>query len=229
MAAIRDARARNTILANLTTEHFDLLEAHLEFVDLPVRHRIETSNRASVNVVFPLSGMISVVAKAPDGDIIDIGLIGREGMTGASVVLGRQIARFDAVCQSPIAGLQIAATTLMKVLDDNCPLQQAISVFAYVLIVQIGRTAMTNGRGKLEERLARWLAMVADRVGGDEISVTHEFLSQMLGVRRPGVTVALGVLEERGLIRTERGEIAILDRDGLEQAANGFYDRKLRA
>lgn len=229
MAAIRDARARNTILASLTLEHFDLLEPHLEFVDLPVRHRIEISNRATPHVVFPLSGMIAIVAKAPDGDIIDIGLVGREGMTGLNVVLGRENARFDAVCQSPIMGLQIAAMTLTRILDDNCPLQQALSAFAYVYIVQISRTAMTNGRGKLEERLARWLAMVADRVGGDEISVTHEFLSQMLGVRRPGVTVALGVLEERGLIRAERGEIAILDRQGLEQAANGFYDPKLRA
>ena len=95
--------------------------------------------------------------------------------------------------------------------------------FAHAFIVQAAYTALANARSKLEERLARWLLMAHDRADGDEIPLTHEILALMLGVRRPGVTLALSILVRQGLIRTSRGFIFITDRRGLEKSSNGAY------
>jgi CRP-like cAMP-binding protein len=95
--------------------------------------------------------------------------------------------------------------------------------YAHVFMVQTAQTALANGRSKVEERLARWLLMAHDRVGGDDLNLTHEFLGIMLGVRRSGVTVALGSLEDSGHIRASRGVITILNRKALERAAGGIY------
>lgn len=228
MAEIRDARGRNAILSDLLSEHFELLEPHLEHIQMPLRHRVETANSPPKHVVFPLSGMVSVVDEV-SGELIEVGIVGREGMVGLLVVMGRPHSPFGSFCQLPGEAVQIAAPKLLELVADCRPLERAFVRFAYDFIVQISRTAMANGRGKLEERLSRWLLMVADRCDGDGINLTHEFLSHMLGVHRPGVTMALGLLEQRGLIIAARGAITIVDREGLEQAANGFYSRELRA
>src|SRR5215470_10180115 len=107
---------------------------------------------------------------------------------------------------------------------EKCPrLRACLMRYAYVFAVQAGHTALDNAQGKIEERLARWLLMAHDRLEGDELHLTHEFLAIMLGVRRAGVTTALHQLEKSGLISTKRGCVAVVDRDGLEKGANGLY------
>jgi CRP-like cAMP-binding protein len=106
---------------------------------------------------------------------------------------------------------------------ESASLVKALLKFVHVFGVQSAYTALANAHGKIEERLARWLLMAQDRIGEDELILTHEFLSLMLGVRRAGVTVALQHFESTGLISTSRGSITIKDRDGLEESANGLY------
>jgi CRP-like cAMP-binding protein len=102
-------------------------------------------------------------------------------------------------------------------------LHQAFLLYGHAFIVQSAYTAAANGRNLIEERLARWILMAHDRIGTDDMALTHEFLAMMLGVRRPGVTITLKLLERAGLIVTGRGVISIIDRKGLEQISNGAY------
>ena len=119
----------------------------------------------------------------------------------------------------------IAAEDLRTVMAESASLVKALLKFVHVFGVQPAYTALANAHGKIEERLARWLLMAQDRIGEDELILTHEFLSLMLGVRRAGVTVALQHFESTGLISTSRGSITIKDRDGLEESANGLYGK----
>jgi CRP-like cAMP-binding protein len=120
-------------------------------------------------------------------------------------------------------GQRIKAAALRHCTNQSATLHRSLLRFSYAFMVQTSHTALANGRSKIDERLARWLLMAHDRVEWDTLPLTHEFLSVMLGVRRPGVTGVLTTLKERGLIEVNRGLITIVDRKGLEKAANGTY------
>jgi CRP-like cAMP-binding protein len=120
-------------------------------------------------------------------------------------------------------GMSLSADSLREALEQSRSLERALLSFAHSFLNQATRTALSNGTATLEERLARWLLMANDRLGGDSVPLTHEFLSLMLGVRRAGVTVALHFLEQRGIIQLAGKQIVILDREGLAKAANGNY------
>src|SRR5262249_39809956 len=121
------------------------------------------------------------------------------------------------------AGQCITADDLREVLGKSATMHRCLLRFAHVFGVQSSYTALANAHGTIEERCSRWLLMSHDRLETDELLLTHDFLSLMLGVRRAGVTIALGHLEGRGLISTARGAVTIVDRDGLEESANGLY------
>jgi CRP-like cAMP-binding protein len=212
----------NRILARLSKADFRLLEPHLEPVDLPLRKMLAVRNRRVEHVYFPESGFASVVA---NGDIaIEVGIIGREGMTGMSVALGNgDSVPHDTYMQLAGRGQRISAEQLRKAIAASVPLHHALLGYVHSFMVQTAQTALANGRSKIEERLARWLLMAHDRVDGNELPLTHEFLAVMLGVRRSGVTVALQELERKGLIAHRRSVISIVDRDGLEHSSNGTY------
>jgi CRP-like cAMP-binding protein len=120
-------------------------------------------------------------------------------------------------------GQVIDTVRLRRHMDQSATLDKCLLNFGHVYLVQMAQTCLVNGRNKLEERLARWLLMAHDRLASDEMSITQEFLGYMLGVRRPGVTVAIKLLENRGLITTGRSKIFVVDRGGLEEATNGAY------
>jgi CRP-like cAMP-binding protein len=122
-------------------------------------------------------------------------------------------------------GLRISAQRLREAMDKSAAIRNVLLQYGHAFVLQMSYTAIANGRSKLEERLARWLLMAHDRVDGDTLPMTHEFLSLMLGVRRPGVTLALHLLEKDGLIQASRGAILIADRRGLEQISNGAYGK----
>lgn len=121
------------------------------------------------------------------------------------------------------AGQCIKIRALRRGVAESDSLLRALLKYSHDFNVQVSHTAMINARSRIEERLARWLLVAHDRLDGDELHLTHDFLATMLGVRRPGVTVALHELQNRGLIRPRRGSITIIDRQGLVQAANGAY------
>jgi CRP-like cAMP-binding protein len=211
----------NRLLSRLPRRDFGLLAPHLMPVDLPLRKCLETPDRAIEHVYFPESGFASVVSAGADQ--VEVGIIGREGMTGLAVVLGTDRTPNGTFIQNAGTGLMMAATELRRLMKISVPLRDMLTLYAHTFLIQATQTARANGRSKIEERLARWLLMAHDRLESDELVITHEFLSMMLGVRRPGVTIALSFLEKTALITTHRGVISIIDRRGLKRTANGAY------
>ena len=164
-----------------------------------------------------------MVARTASGHEAEVGFIGFEGMTGSSLVMGDDRAPHACFVQLEGEAIRIEAGAFNAALAASATLRMFLLRFVNALQTQAGCTALVNARLKLEERLARWLLMCDDRVPGERLAITHEFLAVMLGVRRPGVTVALQLLEGRALIRARRGEIVIRDRTGLLELANGGY------
>lgn len=213
----------NRILSRLPPADFALLEPHLEAVDLPVKKSLEARKRRINHVYFIESGFASMVANGGDKPSIEVGIIGREGMTGLAVILGNDRAMHDTYIQAAGSGLQISAQNLREADERSPTLHRAMLRYAQAFLNQTTTTALANGRSRMEERLARWLLMADDRLEGDELPLTHEFLGFMLGTYRPGVTKAIQVLQKEGLIHPTRGAIRILNRKGLEKRSNGTY------
>jgi CRP-like cAMP-binding protein len=218
-------RTSNRILSRLSREDFALLEPNLETVDLPVRKQLEIRKSRIDQVYFIEAGFASVVANGASKPSIEVGIIGREGMTGLAIVLGHDRASHATYIQVAGKGLRISAANLRQADARSNTLHRAMLRYAHAFLLQTTTTALANGRSKIEERLARWLLMADDRIDGDELPLTHEFLGLMLGTHRPGVTIALQALEMKGLITTQRGSITILDRRDLEKSSNGTYVR----
>jgi|SRR5436190_15269557 len=215
----------NRILSRLSRPDFALLEPHLEAVDLPVRKPLEARRKRIEHVYFPESGFASVVANGTSKPSIEVGIIGREGMTGLAIVLGSDRAQHATYIQVAGKGLRISADRLREADERSITLHRGMLRFAHAFLAQATTTALANGRSKIEERLARWLLMADDRIDGEVLPLTHEFLGLMLGTHRPGVTIAIQALEKQGLITARRARIAILDRKGLEKCSNGTYVR----
>ena len=213
----------NRILSRLSPVDLGLLEPHLEPVDLPVHRPLEGRNRRIDFVYFIEAGFASVVANGSGKPSIEVGIIGREGMTGLAIIMGQQQASHDTYIQVAGKGQRIRAAKLREADELSNTLHRAMLHYAHAFLLQATTTALANGRSKIEERLARWLLMAQDRTDGDRLPLTHEFLSLMLGVRRSGVTTALQVLEKKGLISRNRGSVLILDRKGLVKQSNGTY------
>ncbi|TIP23604.1 MAG: Crp/Fnr family transcriptional regulator [Mesorhizobium sp.] len=219
---------QNALLRRLSPGDLASLEPNMERVALPMRTQLESTKSVIENVYFLEDGIASVVAKLPKGRDTEVGLIGMEGMTGALVALGADRAAHDTYMQLAGSGLRIPASALSSALSESTTLKALLLLYVQTLYIQTSYTALVNARSKLDERLARWLLMCHDRVRNDRLAITHEFMSVMLGVRRPGVTVAIQELEGRGLIKATRGEIVIRDRDGLFQLADGTYSEPER-
>ena len=217
------SRTSNRILSRLPRQDFALLEPHLQAVDLPVRKPLEARKKRIDQVYFIETGFASVVANGSSKPSIEVGIIGREGMTGLAVVLGNDRAQHETYIQVAGNGLRISAANLRRADEQSSNLHRAMLRYAHAFLLQTTTTALANGRSKIEERLARWLLMADDRIDGDELPLTHEFLGLMLGTHRPGVTIALQALQKAGLITTRRRNIIILDRKALERNSNGTY------
>ena len=214
---------RNRLLAALSKDDRDRLQPHLEPIDLELRKPLEQPNKRIDNVYFLDVGIASVVAVQAKETNVEIGLIGREGMTGLAIVLGNHRSPHATYIQAAGKGQRIAAAELRKALAASATLQILLMKFVQAFMVQTAHTAIANARAKLDQRLARWLLMAHDRLDGNALPLTHEFLALMLGVRRAGVTEALNALEGRRLIEAARGRIVVRDRKGIERSAGGSY------
>ncbi|WDR01894.1 Crp/Fnr family transcriptional regulator [Devosia algicola] len=219
----KDYAHHNKLLAILKPEDQAFLAEHLEPVSYVQKDEIEQPGSIIESVIFPETGLLSVVAHLPEGRDIEVGIVGRDGMSGTGVVQFDEIAAFSTFVQIEGRGLKLDVKSLRVALAQSISLNIIFNRYARSFAIQIASTALANGRSRLEERLARWLVMVQDRIDSDKIAITHEFLSVMLGVRRSGVTDALHILEGRGLVRANRGEIVIRDREGLIVLGDGAY------
>lgn len=214
---------QNNLITTLSSADRALIEPHLKRVTLNKDTVLEELNTPVRLVYFLTSGVGSTVASSQAKHHIEVGLFGYEGMSGTAVVMHSGHSPYKTFMQIGGAGLTIATDKLQDLMQRSPSLQHHLLRYVESLRVQTSWTALSNGTSKLEERLARWLLMCHDRISGDTVNLTHQFLSIMLGVRRAGVTVATHVLEGKGLIRAKRGEIIILDRDGLVDEAAGTY------
>jgi CRP-like cAMP-binding protein len=220
---VRTSETGNQILASLAPADLALLKPDLESVELPLRRQLESRGRPIEYIYFLDSGLGSMVVSAGANHNIEVGIVGSEGMTGLSVLLGTDRSVHETFIQTAGNGRRIPTVKLHAAIERSPNLGRCLLRYAHTLVAQMAYTALANGRYKIEERLARWLLMADDRADGNTIQLTHEFLALMLGARRAGVTAALGEFQKRGVLRAARGSITIQNRGALEEAANGSY------
>jgi CRP-like cAMP-binding protein len=214
----------NLLLRALSEADYALLEPNLERVQLQVRDSIYEHDEPIERVHFPEGGVVSIVAEQEGGEKVEVGLYGREGMSGASVVLGAEQSPHQSMVQvGDPTSLVIASDALLAACAKSAGLHRLLLRYVQSLTVQAALTAASNAHYALPERLARWLLMCHDRVEGDRIELTHEFIAMMLAVRRSGVTVTLHTLEGTGAIRSQRGIVTVIDRARLEEIAGDAY------
>jgi CRP-like cAMP-binding protein len=175
-------------------------------------------------VYFPLHGMVSLVITSEEGQTVEIGTVGNEGMLGTQVVLGARTSHVEAVIQVAGEFLRMGRNDLQRELKRDGKLRSLAERFAQALTNQIAQSVLCNRAHSVDERLCRWFLMTHDRAGRNEMVLTQQFVAQMLGVRRPSVTVAAGVLQKAGLISYSRGKLEILNRRGLEAGACECYE-----
>lgn len=192
-------------------------------VDLTVGDILCEPDHPYRQAYFPLTGIISLMATLDGEQPLNIGMIGREGMLGATLVLGIVNAPLSGSVQSAGTSLRISALNLRRRLRDGPGLARALNRYVYVSMAQLSQTAACTRFHEVEIRLARWLLMTHDRVQTDDFNVTHQSLANILGVRRSAVTIAAGALQRKGLIRYTRGNITVLSRQGLETASCECY------
>jgi CRP-like cAMP-binding protein len=214
--------AENRLLASLTRKDRLHFLSGCEQVELPFGNFLNKPNDTIRHVYFPTASFISLVTPI-DGHSVEIALVGNEGMYGIPIMLGTDVSLLYAVVQGSGSAWRMSAKRFRSNLDDSVALRRNLNCYVHVLMGQLAQTAACNRFHVVEQRLARWLLMTRDRAHSDDFHITHEFLAQMLGVRRVGVTKAASALQKNKLIRYSRGNIRILDPAGLEAASCECY------
>jgi CRP-like cAMP-binding protein len=222
MAQSQQASSHNQLLSFLNPADLAAIERHLEPVPLENREMLIEADKPIQHAYFPQTGIASILADTSEGRI-EVGLIGREGLVGVPIVLGLNRSPHGFLVQAEGKALRITTANLRAVNAERPAIHAVLMRYVHALMVQTASTAFSNASFTIEARLARWILMTHDRVDGDELPLTHDFLSMMLGVRRPGVTVAVQTLEGNGHIRAARGRITVLNRKKLEELADSAY------
>ncbi len=214
----------NLFLASLSEDDFEALRPHLQTVRLPSRQILHEMGAPIDHCYFTDGGMTSLLIQLEDGAMIEAGVVGKEGFAGGAALMGSEdSAPHTSMIQMPGVGLRISADVLRTEMLRRPGLLDRVHRFTQVLNAQISHTAACNAHHNLNERLARWLLMAHDRAESDALPLTQEFVSMMLAVRRPGVTVAARSLQNTGAIDYQRGRVTVLDRERLEEAACECY------
>jgi CRP-like cAMP-binding protein len=213
----------NVLLLAISDLEFASLRPHLDFVDLPQEYILNEPGEKIEFAYFLNSGMTSLVVSTSEGRSCEIGIIGKEGIVGAPLAGGLRHAPYRAIIQIAGQGLRIRADVLSDLLPDSPNLKEQLLRYVFLQGFQVAQAAACNRLHEIEQRLARWLLMCQDRVDSEVLSLTHEFLANMLGTGRPTVTLATGVLQRAGLIENLRGTVRIINRKSLEAAACECY------
>lgn len=213
----------NRLLAGLPQNVRQRLAAQSETVSLSLGEVLAQPGEALAWVYFPLDSYISLITSADGRPCLEVGLAGTEGMLGASFVLDVNRTPTQAVVQGAGPALRLSSEIFREELAASSELQGMLKHYLYVVIAQLGQTAACTRYHRVEARLARWLLMTHDRVHEDTFTITHEFLGYILGVRRAGISEAANEFQSRALISYKRGEVTVLDRQGLERTACDCY------
>ena len=212
--SIASGAYRNAILARLSPRLVEALR--LETVDLPVNKILYEPNLPIEHVYFPERGVLSVVSIMENGDSIEVGTIGREGMAGSMLLLHAATVPYRCFMQVGGEGYRVATAAFMQLAAANSDLQNLVLKYEAAFRIQTQQGMACNGLHSVEQRCCRWLLMTRDRVDSDDLKLTHEFLGLMLGVRRASVSEVLAPLQDLELVRSNRGTITILNRRALE-------------
>jgi CRP-like cAMP-binding protein len=216
---------RNTILKSIVENEFKLLLPNLQTVCLAHEQVLFQPNEPIEYCYFPNNGMVSMVVITSDGASVEVGVVGREGFVGIPVAFDLTTSPQQAIIQvGPAEAVRIKADALRNLLDQTPDLKARLQQFAIIQGMIVGQLAACNRIHELEQRLARWLTMSHDRVTGDTMNLTQEFLAEMLGTARPSVTLAAGALQRSGAIEYVRGEIKVVNRQTLENSSCRCYD-----
>jgi CRP-like cAMP-binding protein len=213
----------NQLLAYLPKKDYQGLQHYLEEVPLVFETTVYNAGDLISDVFFPNSGIVSLLAGANERATLEVGLVGKEGMVGLSAFLGVSSSLNHAVVQGAGSAMKMKATALRKECNNGGALPRILQRYAHSVLTQITLAAVCNQFHSIDARLARWLLMTHDRIGDDEFQLTQEFLSNMLGVRREGVSKAASDLQKRKLISYSRGRLKVLDRSGLQASSCGCY------
>ena len=213
----------NHLLAALPRKDYRKLLPVLEPVKLVFGETLYESHSQIRQVYFPNDCFVSMLTTVGASRAAEVGLIGSEGMIGIPMALGVAVSPFRAVVQGEGTAMRMTTTEFRRNFSASAALKREVFLFTHLLMIQIAQTAACNRFHVTTERMARWMLMTRDRVNSNEFRITQEFLALMLGVRRVGVSVAMGALRERKVITYRRGTIRILDHGGLVAAACGCY------
>ena len=214
----------NTLLRALAQNDLDLLKPHLTRVELARGQVVVTPNQAIEQVYFPEGGVVSIVSVMAHSGRVEAGIFGREGVSATCLLLGTDRSPHESFVQvGGSTALRIDADRYLAAVQQSEGLRNTLLRYVQTVLVQTAQSMATNATQRVEARLARWLLMCHDRIDGDEIALTHEFMGMMIAAERSGVTVTLHILEGAGMIRSKRGRVIIVDRDKLEDLAGDSY------
>ncbi|MFL5483476.1 MAG: Crp/Fnr family transcriptional regulator [Gemmatimonadaceae bacterium] len=222
-ATVPAAAVRNHLLALLPERELEIVLSAAESVDIAAKQLICRRGEDMRFVHFPHDCVISLVTELQDGSSVEAMTVGCDGFAGMAVFHGVSASRLTSVGQISGTAHRIPSTEFRRLLEECAALDRLIHRYSQFVFETVSQSAACNRMHVIEQRCARWLLMSEDRVGRNHFDLTQEFLAEMLGVRRPGVTVAMGALEKAGLISHGRGRIAVTDRPGLERAACECY------
>jgi CRP-like cAMP-binding protein len=214
---------KNSILSSLPAREFNLLRPHLEAIELPHHAILHEAGEILEFAYFLNEGLASLVVLTRDGKSVEVAIVGHEGMVGTPLTVGINRGPYRVIMQLAGNGLRMKSAALIDTLETAPELRRSLNRYALVQGLQIAQIAACNRLHEIEQRLARWLLMCQDRVDADVLSITHEFLAQMLGTGRPSISLAAGMLQRAGVITNLRGTVKIVDRKSLERAACECY------
>lgn len=207
----------NHLLASLPRDVYEKLSPHLKQVSLKQGQMLLQPGETIKEIYFPIDCLLSITITMSDGTTVETGMVGCRDMLGINVFLGgSETTQTESNVQIPGNAIKVDAQMLRNEFDRNQELRNVLLRYTQAFIAQVSQTAACNRAHLLEHRLARWLLEAQDRIQSDDLRLTHEFIATMLGVRRAGVTQAAQTLQDRGLIRYNRGHIHILNQSGLE-------------
>ena len=216
--------AVNRLLAALPDAEYQRLIPHLNNVSISLKQVLHEVGEPIEYVYFPQNAMVSALTTMVDGAMVEVGLVGYDGVTGIPAALGDNIAATNGIVQAAGSGMRMKASVLKTEFERGGLLQSLLLRYIQAQHAFVTQNAACNRLHYLEMRLARWLLLACDRIGSNELPMTHEFMSYMLGVRRAGVTEAANALKQSGLIRYTKGKVTILNRQELEAASCECYE-----
>jgi len=207
---------QNHLLAALLDADFDRLAPHLELIPMLLGDVLYESGGKLQHVYFPTTSIISLHYVLEDGGSSEIAGVGNEGVLGISLFMGGNTTPSRAVVQTGGHGYRLSSRILMEEFNRAGPVLRLLLRYTQALITQMSQTAVCNRHHSVDQQLCRWLLLTLDRLPSNELTMAQELIASMLGVRREGVTEAAGRLQNGGFIRYRRGQITVVDRDGLE-------------